>query len=327
MKQSNSSMRSEQKDKNLEHHFNQLKQENMNSSFPEVESWLFKAAINIESNKNLTIEKFNNERKLHKMKIFFFGNKLRLVYTIIAFAVIIGACNMPVTQTESAGKMITLVVAKDNTTFQAKMNELPWIKNVQVTSNDNTNNGRQQTLYRIVLPNTTEEQVKAYADEMEKLGSVVSIKISSMDYDVKRPLYSAALHDFFSVDINATGMSDEELQKDIESKLNEQGVDMKFFVKTGADGKREIMVERDSKLDVSKEPKSFEINVEDDNGKEKIKMMTKKADPEKFKGKTDQEIRDLVRKDTGNPDLKDSDIIIERKGDEVLVKVDVERKE
>ena len=335
MKHSNSSQRSEQngkldeiEDKSLEHHFNQLKQENYDSSFPEIESWIYKTSVNLQSNQNkLTDTNLSNERILHKMKHFFFGTKLRLVYTIIAFAVLIGACNMPVTQTESAGQMITFTIPKDNGDFAVKMVELPWIKNAQVTSNENTNNGEAQILYRVVLPNTTKEQVKTYADELEKLGSIITIRITPMDYDVKRPLYSAALHDFFSLDIDATGMSDEELKNEIESKLKEQGVDMKFQFKTGTDGRREITVAQEQLLDMNKEPRSFEMNIEDDNGKEKIKFLTQKADPKRFEGKTDSEIREMVKKDMGNPELKDSDIIIDRTGKEVKIKVNMEKKE
>ena len=334
MKHSNSSQRSEQngklneiEDKSLEHHFNQLKQENYDSTFPEIESWIYKRSLNLQSNQKLTVKNQSNERILHKMKHFFFGTKLRLVYTIIAFAVLIGACNMPVTQTESAGQMITFTIPKENDDFVSKMNELPWIKNAQITSNENTNNGEAQLLYRIVLANTTKEQVKAYANELEALGDIVTIKITGMDYDVKRPLYSAALHDILSIDIDATGKSDEELKNEIESKLREQGVDMKFKFTTGPDGRRDITVEHDQLLDANKEPKSFEMNIEDDNGKEKIKLLTQKADPKRFEGKTDSEIREIVKKDIGNPELKDSDIIIDRTGKEVKVKVNFDKKE
>ena len=334
MKHSNSSQRSEQngklneiEDKSLEHHFNQLKQENYDSTFPEIESWIYKRSLNLQSNQKLTVKNQSNERILHKMKHFFFGTKLRLVYTIIAFAVLIGACNMPVTQTESAGQMITFTIPKENDDFVSKMNELPWIKNAQITSNENTNNGEAQLLYRIVLANTTKEQVKAYANELEALGDIVTIKITGMDYDVKRPLYSAALHDILSIDIDATGKSDEELKNEIESKLREQGVDMKFKFTTGPDGRRDITVEHDQLLDANKEPKSFEMNIEDDNGKEKIKLLTQKADPKRFEGKTDSEIREIVKKDIGNPELKDSDIIIDRTDKEVKVKVNFDKKE
>lgn len=331
MKQSNSSQRSElsgklnnKENKNLEHHLNQLKQENYDSTFPEVESWIYKTSVNLQNNYNLIN---SNERLLHKMKNFFFGTKLRLVYTIIAFVVLIGACNMPVTQTETAGQMITLAVNKSDNDFASKMQNLPWIKTAQVTSNENVNNGVEQIVYRIVLPNATEEQVRAYSKELETIGNISTIKITPMDYDVKRPLYSAALHDFFSINIDATGMSDDELKTEIESKLKEQGVDMKFHFKTGPDGRREIRMEQDGKIDVNNEPKSFEMNIEDNNGREKIKLMTKKADPKQFEGKTDEQIREMVKKDFGNENIKDSDIIIERKDGKVQVKINKDVKE
>lgn len=331
MKQSNSSQRSElsgklnnKENKNLEHHLNQLKQENYDSTFPEVESWIYKTSVNLQNNYNLIN---SNERLLHKMKNFFFGTKLRLVYTIIAFVVLIGACNMPVTQTETAGQMITLAVNKSDNDFASKMQNLPWIKTAQVTSNENVNNGVEQIVYRIVLPNATEEQVRAYSKEIEAIGNISTIKITPMDYDVKRPLYSAALHDFFSINIDATGMSDDELKAEIESKLKEQGVDMKFQFKTAPDGRREIRMEQDGKIDVNNEPKSFEMNIEDNNGREKIKLMTKKADPKQFEGKTDEQIREMVKKDFGYENIIDSDIIIERKDGKVQVKINKDVKE
>jgi hypothetical protein len=148
-----------------------------------------------------------------------------------------------------------------------------------------------------------------------------------MDYDVKRPLYSAALHNFFSINIDATGMSDEELKNEMERKMKEQGIDMKFKFTSEPDGRRNIMVERDAQIDANKEPQLFEMNIEDNNGKEQIKLLTKKADPHQFDGKTDSEIREMVRKDFNNPELKDSDIIIDRSGKEVQVKINVDKRE
>ncbi|MEO8513003.1 MAG: hypothetical protein ABI543_05560 [Ignavibacteria bacterium] len=304
----------------LEHHLKQVKQEDYSGTFPKVENWLYKAGIQLTNQNQL------NERKLQKMKNFFFAHKLRLVYTIVALLLVIGACNMPVTQTESAGKMITMVVPSDNTGFLEKMNALPWMKNAQVTSNENTNNGLKQTLYRIVLPNTTDEQVKNYCKELESIGEVSTIRITGMDYDVKRPLYSAALDNFFSINIDATGMSDEEVQNEVERKLKEQGVDMKLKFKTTPEGRKEIFMEK-SDNDKLKEPQTFGINIENDNGKENIRLMTKKADPHQFDGKTDTEIREMVRKDLDKPGLKDSEIIIERNADEVKVKVERNEKE
>jgi hypothetical protein len=303
---------------NTGHYFEQLRSEDHSASFPEVANWLYKA--------NIKLENKSSERKNFSMRNFFLANKLRLVYSVIILALLVAACNMPVTQTESAGQVITMVVPKDNGDFRSKMNELPWMKNAQVTVNDNINNGEEQTLYRIVLPNTTKEQVKEYARELESLGNISTIRITSMDYDVKRPLYSAALHDFFKVDIDATGMSDEELNAEVERKMREQGVDMRIQFQTGPEGRRVVTVENNGN-DLQKEPKSFELNIEDKNGQENIKLMEKRADPEKFKGKTDKEIREMVRKEAGNQDLTDDQIQIIRNGDKVQVKVMVEKNE
>ena len=305
------------KNTSLEHHFSEVKQENYSSTFPEVENWIYKANISLSNEKI-------KERKLHRMKNFFFANKLRLVYTIIAFIAVVAACNMPVTQTESAGQVITLVVPKDNSGFEVKMYALPWMKDAQVTQNENVNNGSAQLLYRIVLQNTSKEQVMDYSRELESLGDIVTIQITPMNYDVKRPLYSAALNNFFRIDIDATGMSDEELQNELESKLKEQGIDMKFKFKTGPEGRRDLTVEN-SGLDSIKEPRSFELNIEDDNGREKVKLLTQKVDPKKFEGKTDAEIRDIVRKDIGKPELTDDEIKITRENGEVKIKIEVNK--
>jgi len=325
MTQSGSYQRSEQNaesssaDKKLKQHFSELKSENYSGSFEEVENWLYRKAIQM-NNEKIPVK----ERKLTGLRNFFFASKQRLAYTIVAVLVLIGACNMPVTQTESAGQMITLTIAKaDLAGFSEKLNELPWIKNSQVRQNENVNNGEEQVLFTIVLPNTTEDQVKIYAREVESIGNISTIRITPMDYDIKRPLYSAVLDRFFSIKIDATGMSDEELQAEVERKLHEQGVDMFIRFKTSPEGTREVIqMELHGNETQNSEPKQYEINIDDKDGREKIKLMQKKADPDQFKGKTDSEIRQMIREESGNKDLKDDQIKITRDGEKIQVKVE-----
>jgi hypothetical protein len=93
MKQSNSSQKSEPKDsKNMEHYFNLVKNQDFSESREDINTWLYKADIKI---KNKT-----KKKKLHKMKDFILANKLKVVYTVVALIVVVGACNMPVTQKE-----------------------------------------------------------------------------------------------------------------------------------------------------------------------------------------------------------------------------------
>jgi len=316
MKQSGLSQKSGQKN-NLEHYFNAVKNQDYSGKQPEVENWLFKANIQINNQKQ--------ERKLHKMKNFIAINKLKLVYTVILLFVIAAACNMPVTQSENVGNMITWTVDKSNTDAISKIDELPWLKTAdQVNKNGNINNGKEEIIYTTVLQKSTEEQVASFRNDLEKIG-VSALKIIPINNDVKRPLYSAALNNFFSININATGMSDEELHAEVQRQLKEQGVDMNIQFKTDSNGKRDIIIVNE-KGNETNTPKSYEINIDDKNGQEKIKLMNKKADPDKFKGKTDNEIRKMIKEDIGNPMLKDEDIIISRDGDKVQVKVNVDKK-
>jgi hypothetical protein len=309
--------------KSLEHHLKQVKQENYGDTFPKIENWLYRTGIQLSNQTNLN-ENLRNERKLQKMKKFFFANKLRLVYTVVALALLVGACNMPVTQTETAGQMMVWSMPAGDKEAQSKVLALPWLKDAKLTANENTSDGKTEMLYTAVLPNTTEEQVRAYAKELESIAKVSYIKITPMNYDVKRPLYSAALDNFFSIKIDATGMSDQELEREVAKQLKEQGVDMKFQFKTGPDGRRDIFIEK-TEEDKLKDPRTFELTIDDNNGNEKIKLFTKKADPKQFEGKTDREIREMVKKE--NPELQDKDIKIIRDGDKVQVRVELDKKE
>ena len=196
------------------------------------------------------------------------------------------------------------------------------MKNAQVTSNESSDGGVSQILYTIILPNTTEQEVKAYSKELEALGGITTIRIKSLDYDLKRPLYSAALDNFFSIKVDATGMSDQELEREVQRQLKEQGVEMDIHFTTDSDGRRDIRIENHES---DKNPKSFEMTIDENNGKEKFKLFQKKADPEKFKGKTDEEIRKMVKEELKNPEIKDEDIKITRKGDDVQIKVEKEK--
>lgn len=319
MKQSGSYLNSEQKNKEItEHYFNSVKRQDFSGSQQETENWLYRTGIKLKNQKK--------ERKLRKMKNFIMAHKLRLVYTVIALVVVIGACNMPVTQTENVGNMITWSIDKDNTEAISKIDGLPWLKTAdQVNKNGNINNGKEEIIYTAVLQSTNEGQIASLRNDLEKIG-VSSLKIIPINNDIKRPLYSAALNNFFSININANGMSDEELQTEVQRQLKEQGVEMNIQFKTDANGKRDIIIIQE-KGNETNTPKSYEINIDDKNGQEKIKLMQKKADPEKFNGKTDGEIRDMVKKDLNNPDLKDENIEITRDNGKPHVKVQLDKKE
>ena len=322
MKQSNLFPKSEMKDKNntiSETHLNSMRSRDYSSSFDEVGSWIYKTGIRLQNKKN--------EKGLQKMKNFFYNNKLRFVYAVIILALVTAACNMPVTQTENAGYMFAWTVPAENTAAQEKVLLLPWLKGAQMTMNENYTNGKTELLYTAILPGIAENQAESYRKELEAISGINTLKFTPLDYDIKRPLYSAALHSFFKIEIDATGMSDEELEAEVKRKMSEQGIDMNIRFSTSPEGRRDIFIEKSGIENSNKEPKQFELNIDDNNGREKIKLMEKKADPEKFKGKTDEQIRAIIKEDMKNPELKDDDIKITREGDNIKVNVQADIKE
>jgi hypothetical protein len=299
----------------LEQYFSALRNTDYNGTQPEVEQWLYTSTNQLQTQRK--------ERKLKKMKNYFLANKLRLAYPIIFLAILVGACSMPVTQTETLGHVISWTADKDNTSAVEQISKLGWIKNGNFNSNENVNNGKAEMLYTLTLTNSTDKQVEGYVKELQAIKGVNMIKAVPISNNVKRPLYSAALSKFFSIDINATGMSDEELQKEVARQLKEQGVEMNVDIKTNSEGRREIRMQM-PEGQINKEPKNFEMKIEDGNNVEKMKVVHKdQNDMDRFKGKTDEEIRNMIRQDLENPGLRDDEIKITRENGDVKVKIEV----
>src|SRR6266511_6224759 len=80
-----------------ENYWSAVKNEDYGNTFPAVETWL----------NRVTDNKPKKERKFVSMKNYFAVNKKRLAYAFIVLALVVVACNMPVTQHETVGHMLT----------------------------------------------------------------------------------------------------------------------------------------------------------------------------------------------------------------------------
>lgn len=317
MKQSNSqhNINPENKDKKtVEEYFSSLKNEDYSGSFHSVESWIRKISIQKQNQKQ--------ERNFIKMKNYIWAHKMRLVYTVIALVVVVGACSIPVTQNEPIGNVISWTIPPGVQTD--RINSLPWVNKSNLSISENNNNGKIEDIYTLMLPGSTNEQVQSYSRDLEKIKEITSIKTFPLNENVKRPIYAAALNSFFRININASKMSDEELSKEIERQLNEQGIHpVMVDFKGDGNGKRNIRIVLDS---TDRTPRDFELRIDQGGNKEQVlKEKVKTGDPDRFKGKTDDEIKQLIKSELDNPNIKDSDIKIMRdeKGN-VKVKVEVE---
>jgi len=322
MKLSNLLHRSKQKNSETEipeHYWSALKSKDYSSSFPGAARWL-------RQRTNLNLKP---ERSFSSMKNYILTHKLKLVYAVIALAVIAGACNMPVTQNETVGHVLTWTVPVDNESAGPDIARLSWIDKTKLTVNENTNNGKTETLYTLMLPGSNIEQVEAYRKDIERIKGVSSIKVFPLNESVKRPLYSAALYKFFRVNIDATNMSDAELEQEVARQLREAGIENpNIQFQTDENGKRLVRINIPEQ-NIKSDPKDLELRIKDGGNEEVLKRVHKNSFPEELKGKSDREIKDWVKQNNKEFDLKDSDIQIIRENGDVKIKVvkeDVKKK-
>jgi hypothetical protein len=266
----------------------------------------------------------NPERRIKKMKEFFLASKIRIAYAVLALAFVVAACNYPVTSNENAGDVITWTVDPNNADALTKVKSLSWLSNGPVKVEARDINGVENRSFSFVIPKENHDKAAAYKSDLEKIPGVSSVKIVELNQTVKRPVYSEILHQLFKIDINATNMSDDELKSEITGQLERAGI-MGAIVKIERTGEaRRVKIEFEEN---SIPPNGgFDMTITDGNNVEKIKQMRKESgDVNKFKGKTDEEIRQLVREDFPDGDLRDDEIQIIRNGDDVKVKVVKER--
>ena len=306
MKQSGSSQKSKESK-----YFDELRNENYDNSFPAAESWLR------NTNVNLLNKKSEGKFKM-KFKNYFATNKFKLAYTFLILAFVVAACNYPVTQEETAGDVLKWTVSKNNTETINKIENSDWFKSGEY--NINEENGIVS--YSLVVPKEKHAGIQDINKQLSAMEGVMEVNIIPINETVKRPLYSAVLNDLFKIDINATNMSDAELNNEINAQLKKAGIENATVnFEKGPDGKRLLKVGIPD--DQMHKSGGFDMTVQDGNNLTKLKEVRKNGpgDPDKFKGKSDDDIRAMVRADLQIPDLRNDEIEIIRKGDNVMVKV------
>ncbi|MBK8553207.1 MAG: hypothetical protein IPL53_19970 [Ignavibacteria bacterium] len=310
MKQSNSLQKSKESK-----YFDELRTENFDDTFPATDSWL--------RNINLNLNKKKSEGKLSHMKNYFAAHKFRLAYAFLILAFVVAACNYPVTQQETAGDVLKWSVSKDNTEAISKIENLDWFKNGEYNINEDGN----FMSYSLVIPKENHSGLQDYNKQLEAIAGVDMINIIPLNETVERPVYSAFLNDLFKIDINAENMSDAELSKEIDAQLKNAGIEnAEVLFYQGSSGKREIkMVIPEQEI---KKDSGFDMTIKDGENVNRIKNI-RKINPDdasdRFKGKSDEEIREMIKADMGNPDLKDDDIDITRSGDKVQVRINFKK--
>lgn len=298
----------------MEKHIKKLNERKYDDSFMRTSDWLI-------SSRQTLLNK--NKRSKSKMKDYILRHKLQFAVILLA-AILIAACNMPVTQNETVGYALSWTApSSSGKTVSESLNKLEWYKNSSVSAETKNINGQEITEYKLIVQSNDDKLVTGYKNDLEKIKELTSIKILPLNESVKRPVYSAALHSFFKIDINSDKMTDEQVQAEITRQLEQAGfTNMSVSYKPDEKGRKKLEIKlKEGALQEGN--RRLEVNVDNKNGKEVIKMKTGQPDVDLSK-MTDAEIRTYIKNKNPEDNLSDNEIKIERKENGVNVNVEKE---
>ncbi|HRI85741.1 MAG TPA: hypothetical protein PK536_09890 [Ignavibacteria bacterium] len=297
----------------LDQLFDNLRNENNDGTFPVVEKWL--RNINSLKSNNITPKK---ERKLFNMR----SPKIRFAYAFLLLAVIVAACNYPVTQQETVADVIKWSVNKNNTEAIQKIQGLDWTKKA-ITGISKPEAANDKIEYKLVLLKDELGNAQKYMDQLKGISGINDISLVPLNEKITRPVYSVALNKIFKVDINATNMSDQDLKNEIETQLSQNGIrDVQISFDRNKDGKRISKIELpEGSL---KDNSGFDITIKDGNNIQRtaeVRKFRNEGEGDRFKDKTDDEIRKMVAEDIGDKNIRPEDIMISRKDGKIMINV------
>jgi hypothetical protein len=128
------------------------------------------------------------------------------------------------------------------------------------------------------------------------------------------------LYSFFKVDVKSSGKTQEEIVREIEQQLKDNGFGNYKVGFENSEGKSKLSINLSG--DPGQSGKSVEVRVSGDGKEEVVKLKT--VAKEINKNMTDDEIRQKVISDNPEGNLKSEDIKIERDGDKIKLKVEKE---
>lgn len=309
LQDSRSNRQTSMENDNTNKYWTALKTEDHTDSFYKTEVWL----------KNTSASKSKPKNKIGIMIQYFLTHKIKFALVIFT-ALLLAACNMPVTQNETVGHVLSWTV--ENPEAGDKTIALPWVDKNSLSTNVNEDGNSKITSYNLVLTSATMEQVQSYSKELEAIPGVTMVNIMPLTEEVERPLYSKMLDDVFKIDINAKNMTDEELSAEVERQLKEGGIEVETINFKRDENNRRLF---EIKMSENGKTGGFQLNINDGNQKMRIEEHRKEGNVpmEEFniKGKSDNEIRQMIKERFKDQNLKDSDIKIIRNGEQVSVDI------
>jgi len=299
----------------MDEHIKKLKEKKYDNTFDNTSAWLFDSQTKLLNR--------NKQRRFFKMKEYFLKHKLQFAIIVLA-AILIAACNMPVTQDDTVGYVLSWTApGSSNTSVTEQLSKFSWYKNSNITMDVRNNNGVETTEYKLIVQSENDKLVMSYKNDLEKIKELNTIKVIPLNESVKRPVYSAALHSFFKIDIKANKMTDGQVQAEIKKQLEAAGYnDLDVSYKNNENGKKRLEIKLKEGIK-NEGNKNIQVDVNDKNGEQVIKMKTMEPGVD-FSKMTDDEIRAYVKEKNKEDNLSDKDIMIIREGNNVKINVQKE---
>jgi hypothetical protein len=205
-----------QDENTLGKYFDSIKNENNKESFTEFENWLRREAVFSET--------VRPKSKFTFLKYVFSEGRLKFAYlfVILIFAGI--TSNFSVTRTETVGNIMSWTVDKQKQDVIKKIDNLDWIDKSQLVVDVSNNDGTDVLTYKMIVQNSTKEEIEKYKNELENISDVHSIKIIPISEPVKQPLYAVALEKVFQYDYNKNSVNPDDIRNNVFEQLKIAGL-------------------------------------------------------------------------------------------------------
>lgn len=201
---------------NLQKYFDSIKEENYKDSFNKVENWLRRES---------TYSFAKPEKSKFKiLKYIFSEGKLKFAYLFIILILVGITSNFSVTRTEPVGVVMSWSVDKQNPEAIKKIDNLDWIDKSKLVVNEETSEGKQVLVYKVLIPTSNQEEIEKLKNELSSLKDIYSVNVIPISEPVKQPLYAVALGKVFDVGYDKNLANPDEIKNNVFEQLKLAGI-------------------------------------------------------------------------------------------------------
>lgn len=223
--------------------------------------------------------------------------QVRLVWMSALIILGIIACNIPVKYSETVGNILTWTILDANGTAEDQVNALPWTQSADLSVKIEQVNQTVLKTFHAILRSIPKAELEGILADITSLDGYQNYQLTPIEDHYTVPAYRAVLHSFINININTSGMSDDEMIAAIQDQLMMQGLNPTLVtVSHPTPESLEFGFEFGEFSDdgMQKEVHMQIINDEGEGGVEHVQANMLYLDPSETEGKTAEEIRELI---------------------------------